>query len=409
MAVLDIAGKIKGYVVVCAEGYFTERFLNVCMRRGIFLWNVRRAGDTRIFACMGIQDFKNIRPIAAKTRTKVKIVKRCGMPFFVHRYRHRKTAVIGIALFFAVLWYFSGHVIGIDITGNERISTEAVINELKGFGVYHGANINKLDNKLIQNQMMTKMEDIAWIGVNIKGSRVYIEIKERLDTHINLEKDIPCNIVAAKDGIVRTLEVKAGQSMIKSGQMVEKGDLLVSGAVDSNREGVRYIHSFGEIYADTIYKREEEYPLEYTKKIYTGAEKKRYSVKILGKEIKLVFNQDVPFEFYDSSTEDKEYRLPIDFIPALYLITDKYSEYIPEKCSRTEGETVEIAKKELCERLNTEIPSEAEIKKINVAHTITDKNTVLVTVEYECREDIAVQTPIDKIENIDYDITKTKP
>ncbi len=409
MAVLDIAGKIKGYVVVCAEGYFTERFLNVCMRRGIFLWNVRRAGETRIFVCMGIQDFKNIRPIAAKTRTKVKIVKRCGMPFFVHRYRHRKAAVIGIALFFAVLWYFSGHVMGIDITGNERISTEAVVNELKGFGVYHGASINKLDNKLIQNQMMTKMEDIAWIGVNIKGSRVYIEIKERLDTHINLEKDIPCNIIAAKDGIVRSLEVKAGQSMVKTGQMVEKGDLLVSGAVDSNREGVRYVHSFGEIYADTIYKREEEYPLEYTEKIYTGTEKNRYSIKFLGKEMKLFFNQNTPFEYCDRVTENKEYRLPIDFIPSLYVIKDKYSEYMPEAKSRTEEETVEIAQKELCERLNTEIPFGTEIKNINVTHNITDKNTVLVMVEYECLENIAVQTPIDKIENIDYDIAKTEP
>ena len=122
MAVLDIAGKIKGHVGISAEGYFTERFLNICMRRGIFLWNVKRMGETRLLACIGIQDFKNIRPIALKTRTRIKIVRRCGVPFFLHRYRHRKAAVIGLALFFAVLWYFSAHVTGIEITGNEIIS-----------------------------------------------------------------------------------------------------------------------------------------------------------------------------------------------------------------------------------------------------------------------------------------------
>ncbi len=406
MAILDIAAKIRGYVVVCAEGNFTERFLNICMRRGIFLWNVKRMGEARIFVCMGIQDFKNIRPIAAKTRTRIKIVRRCGVPFFLHRYRHRKTAAVGIALFFAVLWYFSGHVMGIDVTGNERIATEAVINELKGFGVYHGANIRRLDNKLIQNQMMTKMEDIAWIGVNIKGSRVYIEIKERLDTHISPGKDTPCNLIAANDGVVRVLEVKAGQSMVRPGQMVEKGDLLVSGAVDSNKAGVRYVHSFGEIYADTVYIREEEYPLEYTEKVYSGAEKKKHSLEIFGKKINLYFDSDMPFEYFDKNIETKEYRTAFDFIPAVSVVTEKYSEYVPEKRSRGEEETAELAKKEICERLNTEIPSEAEIKNINTVHTITENNTVKVRVEYECTENIAVQTPIDKIENIDYDIIK---
>lgn len=404
MAILDIAGKIRGHVVICAEGYFIERFLNICMRRGIFLWNVKRSGETRIFACMGIRDFKTIRPIASKTRTKVKITKRCGLPFFLYRYRHRKTALIGIALFFVVLWYFSSHIMGIEIVGNERIATEVIMEELRGFGMHYGANIKRLDDKLIQNQMMTKMDDIAWIGINIKGSRVYIEVRERLDTRKNVEQDTPCNMVAAKDGVVRLMEVKMGQSMVKSGQMVEKGDLLVSGVVDSNKEGVRYVHAFGEVYADTVYKMSEEYPLEYTEKIYSGVEKKRYSFEIFGKKINLFFNKRIPFENCDRATETKEYRLPLEFMPSLYVACDRYSEYTPEKKSRTEAETIELAKSELCERLNATIPQGTEIKNVNVTHNMTDSKTVRVTVEYECRENIALQTPIDKIENMDYDI-----
>ena len=44
MWIEKIIGYLRGYVVICADGLFCERFLNICSNRGIFLWNVRRLG-----------------------------------------------------------------------------------------------------------------------------------------------------------------------------------------------------------------------------------------------------------------------------------------------------------------------------------------------------------------------------
>ncbi len=397
-------GYIRGYIVICAEGFFCERFLNICMRRGIFLWNVKRMGDSRISACISIGEFHRLRQIARKTRTKVSITRRCGLPFVLHRYRKRKPALLGIVVSAVILWYLTTHIMGIDVVGNERLATDKILSGLKEFGLYHGAPVRKIDNKLIKNQMMTEFDDIAWIGINLKGSRAYIEVKERLDTKVQLDRDVPCDIVAAKDGLIRLLEVKEGLTVVKPNQLVEKGDLLVSGVMDSEKKGMRYVHAFGEIYAETTYKKSKEYDFEYTEKIYTGQEKTRRSFSVLGKDFRLHLNEKQPFEFCDRENTKKEYKTPFSFVPSLFVSKERFLEYVPEKRKRNLDEILKLGGEELLAELDKEIPQNAERLDKSVTYSQAGKKGVVVTVQIRCREDIGSQRIIDKIEVLGYDV-----
>ncbi len=401
MAFTDILAFFKGSVDVEAEGLFLERFLNICMRRGIFLSDVKRIGDEKIRAKIGIGGFKEIRPIAKKTRTRVRIKGRQGMPFLLHRYKKRRIAIVGMVLFLGILWYLSSHIVGIDITGNERIKTAEIENQLKSFGLYRGTAVSKIDRRLIQNKMMTAFDDIAWIGVNVKGSRAYIEVRERLDTKQSFDEDVPCNIVAGRDGQIVGLEVRSGQTVVKINDMVEEGDLLVSGAMDSQIEGIRYAHSDGSVYAETIYKKVREYPLEFTEKVYTGKEKKRHSIEVFGQKINLYLKSAPPFEYCDKTEEGAEFHL---FKPGIFsarLNTESYKEYIPEKRIRTVPQAVELGGRELVSEIEKELVGRVEILSKNVTYQVIDKGKAEVTAEILCREDIARQSAIDKIENID--------
>ena len=315
---------------------------------------------------------------------------------------------MGVALFFILLWYMTSHIMGIDVTGNQRITTDEILNQLKGCGIYYGAAVDKIDSKQIKNRMMTKFDDIAWIGINIKGSRAYIEVKERLDTEIRVDADVPCDIVAAKDGIIRLLEVKEGQTLVKTNQFVEQGDLLVSGVVDSNKTGMRYVHSFGEINAETIYKKTKEYPFEYIEKIYTGKEKKRYSLSIMNKKLKLFLKDTQPFENSDKTGEKTEYKTPFSFIPSLFVECESFVEYTPEKRTRSLEEVLALGEAELGAELDQEISTDAKITDKKTTYTENGKKGVFVTVEYLCLEDIARQRIIDKIENLGYDTIETE-
>ena len=400
MSVADIFGFLKGYVVIRCEGCFTERFLNICMHRGILLRNIKRRGALCLDATISVAGFRELRPIAKKTKTRIKILSRHGMPFFLHRYRRRKFAVIGVLLFFAVLWYLSSHIMGIDITGNERLLAADIERELKGAGLYRGAATSRIEPKSVQNKMMTKFDDIAWIGVNIKGSRAYIEIRERLDTKRRIGTDIPCNLIASRDGIIRLLEVRAGQTAVKTGELVEKGDLLVSGILDSTKEGIRYAHSFGEVYADTSYELSRVYPLKYTEKIYTGETRSRYGISVFGKRINFFFSKNQPYEYCDKTEKSTEYSLLGKTVPPLGIHSESFAEYNPQKKTRTVQEAVALGKAELSAELKKGIPQGAEISKTEVTFKEVPQNGVEVTVKILCYENIAVQSEIDKTENM---------
>ncbi len=404
MSLTDILAFLKGSVSIEAEGLFLERFLNICMRRGIFLSDVLREGPEKISAKIGIGGFRTIRPIAKKTKTRIRIRSRDGMPFLIHRYKKRRIAIVGVLLFLGILWYLSGHIIGIDIVGNSRLSTLKIEQELKGFGLYRGTPTSKIDRQHLQNQMMTKLDELAWIGINIKGSRAYIEVKERLDTKLSEDEDIPCNIIAARSGQIKGLEIKSGQTVVKINDMVEKGDLLVSGAMDSAVEGIRYAHSSGNVYAETIYKKSRVYPLEYQKKLYTGKKTIRRSVNMFGQNVRLYLRDNMPYEYFEKESRTLRHHLwGVDNI-FVDITETAYREYTPQKKTRSAKQAVDLGGKELTEEIQKEFAGRVEILNKQITFCQTDKKSIEVTVEVLCREDIAQQSVIDKIENMDYNV-----
>ena len=80
---------MHGYVRIRVEGYSPERFLNLCRHRQIYIWGLAPCGGAYEMY-MSLKGFRTLRPIVRKTHTKIMLVQRAGLPFFIHRYRKRK-------------------------------------------------------------------------------------------------------------------------------------------------------------------------------------------------------------------------------------------------------------------------------------------------------------------------------
>ena len=57
---------IIGYVNVVIEGYYIERFINICISKKILLWNIKRRKASILYANINVKDFKRLRAIAKK-------------------------------------------------------------------------------------------------------------------------------------------------------------------------------------------------------------------------------------------------------------------------------------------------------------------------------------------------------
>lgn len=404
MFTANIINYIRGYLVISAEGCFLERFINICLRRGILLRDIKRTGQERLTAKISVSAFLQIRSVAFKTRTHIRILQRRGAMFHLKQYEKRRFALFALILAAALFWYSTNHVMGIDIIGCNKMNADEIMSGLNEYGVDFGAPLRKIDTDELQNRLMIKFEGVAWAGINIRGSRVYVEIKERLDKADILEQDTPCNLIAAKKGEITEIDAREGQSMINVGDGVEAGDLLVSGVIDSSSRGARLVHAFGEVYAKTTYEKSTEVPLEYDLRENTGQVKNRYTVNVLKLKIPLYLGTKAPFTYYDEAVSKKEYRSSFDALPSVFIQKDSYFEQTSQKLTRSEDEAISYGSEQLKSLLDEELPVETTVLDISEEHSLLSNGNVLVTVKYECEENIAKQVLIDKVDLITYDI-----
>lgn len=75
MLIKIIFGYIMGYLKIIVEGYYIERFINICKNNKIAIWNLKRK-NVKLSLKLRIRDFKEICKIAKKTKCKVKIVEK---------------------------------------------------------------------------------------------------------------------------------------------------------------------------------------------------------------------------------------------------------------------------------------------------------------------------------------------
>ena len=402
----DVLGKKKlplflnGKLTVCADGQFTERLINICMHRGLVIRNVQKCGNNRVIFTTDVDSFKKIRTPVKRTKSKVKIIKKSGLPFILNRFKHRKAAVVGTALICVLLIYCSTHIMGITVFGNSRIEKKRITDELSSAGLTIGARTSDIDPDTIRNTLMNRIDELAWLGVNANGSHVYIEVVERIEKEQGLDKnDLPCNLVASRDGIIELAEVREGQTVVQKGSGVAQGDVLVSGIVNNSKNGFTFVHSRGEIIAETEYKKTRSYALEYSEDVPTGKTKKRYSMSVLNYTLPLYIGKTAPYEQFTHNQNESEYRIPLDILPSLFIKCDEYSETQTIHKKRTSQEAAAFGKEELTSELKSEAETNEnikEIKSITSEQSLNEHGEIEITVTLKCSENIAVSSVIEE-------------
>ena len=69
---LDIYRFLRSYIIISVQGGFPERFLNLCGKEKIYLWDVEYSSGC-VTAKIGCRDFPRLKAIRAKSGVKIKI------------------------------------------------------------------------------------------------------------------------------------------------------------------------------------------------------------------------------------------------------------------------------------------------------------------------------------------------
>lgn len=381
-----------GYIELMIEGYFVERFVNLCLNRNIEIWDVKRKQDGIIELKIHKYDFPKIEEIAEITKSKVTIQKEVGVPHVVSLYSKRKLFVFIFVLLILLIYLASQRVWKIQIIGDFSIPVEDIKNELKIENVSVGMLKKDLDFDNIKRNIYLRRSDILWLGFEIKGVKMMVEVLERTAPKEEELKGLPCDIVADKEGIISKIFVKEGTKLKNVGDVVTKGETLVSGVMHSNYGGNRYVHANAEITMKTWYTGKVAVPYHKSLVAKSGNIEKRYQIKIGNLVINLL-NTVTNFEKYDTINVVKRLTLfgRVELPIEVKEIT--YEEFLSDDIVYTKEEALELAKEESYTFAKQSIPEEAEI--VNCEYKIFNtEDEVIVRATVECIESAGTLQPI---------------
>ena len=374
----------KGYVRVRITTPQPERFLNMAVINNIYLWEIERPTATEIIFSVSARGFKKLRKIVYMVRGRVEILNKKGFFLLIRKFKSKRLILFGLIPIITAILILSSMILEIDITGNKITETEEILEKLHEINLQKFAFRSNIDNDKIYLKLVRELDEVVWVGVYEKGTRLTIEIKERRTPPKIIPKNEPCHIVAKRDGVIRSLITENGEPLVRDGHVVKKGQVLISGIIISPLEGLRYLHSMGSALAEVNHEESLDIKLYEYKKNYTD---KAY-FKVYFKDLDLTPNRIIPFYNYDE--RDKRYTLSF-----FDLRIKKYCEYTLFKEPVSYEEAVKKGKQALTDELFS-LYNKESVKNYEFKITNIDEETVNIKLSANILEDIAEQRIIRK-------------
>ncbi len=367
-----------GFLSVLFYGDFPQLILNLAAENHIFIWN-SQITEKGIEACISVKNFKRLKNLIRKKGLRAHILKKRGLPFILSKNRKRLGFFTGLFLFFALLNILSSFIWIIDVTGNSVVSKQEITDALNKIGICEGLNKNLINPKSHREKLLLELDTLAWASLNIEGCRLTVnitEIKKEDSAHS------PSNLKAKTSGIVKKINIVSGNCVVKSGDAVNKGDILVSGIIET-ADNTSFVASAGEIFAETehIFTLQKKFKEELS--LENGKTKKKYVAEFFTIKLPLYLGKEN--KKYNSSLDTHQLylfgqSLPIRLYEKKFFFTEKFlSNYSEEEL-----------KEKLAEELKTAIEKQAfNSFKIKSKEFQTNKDGITLKAVITAEENIA--------------------
>ena len=375
-----------GYIKICIPKEYRNLAMNAILINNLPLKKTKILPDLSLEITIRAVNVEKFKSTFADNTIKASYGAPYGALTHIAKYKRRWGAISGILFVVLAVYVSSLFLWRIDIEGNETVSTEEIIKLLESSGCSLGTYIPSINYDKIHNKFLLHSENISWISVNITGNVAKVLVKERLKEDEKPLKQYS-NVVSKYDAQIASIHLKDGKKVISIGDVVRKGDLLISGVIDSKSQGVRYVDASGIVMGYVNKPIFIKIPFKSYKKVYTGNDFKEKTIKIFSKTINFSLKYSNSMEFCDKIEDTNKVvlfgiiELPIE------VTTTLYREYEYQEVIYNCSEAIDMAFVNLREKMDASL-IEAELISKSV-NTYYDENYFYIDCNLYCLENIS--------------------
>ena len=257
-----------------------SRFIKKCIYYNINIYNIIYLNDDEINCQIDIKDYKKIKKY--NYYSDIKIIKYEGINGLKIHFKKYLYVYVFLLFCFIIMDIITSYIVKIDVIHENSKIRKLVKKELKNHGIEeYKLSLNYEELEKIKNDILKDNPNtLEWMSITRNGMSYIVRIEERI---INNEKEeeLPRNIVAGKDALITKIINTKGESIVRSGDYVKKGDLLISGQIKLYDELKGLVPAKGAVFGNVWYESEVKVPIIKEEISDTG--KKRYNLNINNK------------------------------------------------------------------------------------------------------------------------------
>ncbi len=374
--------RIRGVALVEIHAVLPEALLNLCARHELGLWALERPDGCTLRFRVHESELTKLERLAAAAQAELSVLSRIGGRTERRRLGKRWGLLLSLLLGAALLAWSNLYIWEIELRGCESLTTGEVLRALADCGVTEGTYWPSISNETLRNEMLLRLPKLAWMTVNVSGSRAVVLVAERVEKpEIYAEHDA-AEVIAARSGIVRKLSVLNGRPLVSPGGAVLTGETLVTGRLESLTGGARSVRAEAEVWADTWYEWNAVEPAVGAVKGACAKKTSRWALRFGKNRINLSFGSRKELDGYDKIVHEYNmgveglFRLPVGLICEEYRLASR-----TETAPRDSGASARLEAL-LAERIEGELVQAR-------CHVSVSEGFAWTTLRAQCCENIA--------------------
>lgn len=376
---VSVLSWVLGYFDAELPRVFCEPFLNLCMRYGLTYYSLHLDAKRGVLLVRAPLSMRRRMLTACRLRQmRMKILRTHGLPHHLSALVGRWGLVLGAVLSIVLLALSQSVLWRVDVVCEGDAEREQVLRVLEDEGICVGARISDISTESAEQRIMIREHGIAWISISIRGTVARVELRWREGSErSDVGTGSPSNLVSDFDAQVVSLEVWSGSASVREGDIVRRGDLLVSGIIGGGESSpTRYTDSVGCVIGRVRCDFEVRIPLEQIKKVPTGEKISQKTLIFFGKSIKLFANcGKIPPTCDIISCKHVLDPLSLGELPVA-IVSEDYYPYLEQVQRISVEEAITQAYEELYLRISETLP-EAQILKKELSWELCDGEYVL--------------------------------
>ncbi len=281
---------MKNGCKITFEGLNVNRVLSLLCKQGIPLGEITRRGKICALEVPSTR-YKQTIAILRERCYNIIGIEFFGIPKFAKFVKKHCVLPVICALLALTLVISSRICLKIEVSGD--YDRQTVCDALAASGVTVGTDLHKIDMSALQNRLANELGSMYAV-IKRSGSVLYVNAVAKKDISPPIDMSSRRDIVASRAGVVTKLVCEQGSALVKIGDSVNVGDVLIRGCRTFNDGTSEDVYALGRV---TLRISASGFAFfDGTKEltVETGRQFKAVGVMLFGRQ----YVADCPFETY---------------------------------------------------------------------------------------------------------------